>query len=256
MSSTAEFAEKLMTAYVSGLKIDSATPELPGTLQDAYACQAAFAETLATRSAPIGWKIGATNAGARTKLGADAPFWGRMFAERHRADGESLPYDELQHAVVEVEFALELSRDLPFRPEGYSVDEVKDATSRVILSYEVVSTRFDNFPGRGILGVVSDNACSGGWVEGPSSADWKDLDFADIKVTLEKNGEVVAEGSSAMIETGPFGQLAWFASTNSQGLKAGEIISTGTAVPPPAGVKGDSFVATFEGLGSVSMSLS
>ena len=73
-----------------------------------------------------------------------------------------------------------------------------------------------------------------------------------VEVELHKGGKEVAKGTGAVVETGPLGMLTWLANQGVN-LKAGEIITTGTMVPPTPAVRGDSFTAKFVGLGEITI---
>ncbi|MGB0844841.1 MAG: 2-keto-4-pentenoate hydratase [Alphaproteobacteria bacterium] len=249
-----DLAKELAAANKAGTKLPVwDTNYGPADLADAYKLQLATMTAMEPElGKPYGWKIGATNAGAQGALKTDRPFYGRLLQKGRLRGPIDISYSSLNHAVVEVEFAMELKKNLILGKKPFTIDDVKKATSRVILSIEVVSTRFDAFPGAGALNYIGDNGANGAWIEGASSADWIDMDLEAVEIELHKGGKEVAKGSGAVVETGPFGMLMWLANQG-VGLKAGEIITTGTMVPPTPATRGDSFTAKFGDLGEIAV---
>ena len=245
-----EAAEILVNLNGTADKIEALPPNLqPDDLAEAYAVQQQAHGLLAQRGKAYGWKIGATNQAARVMVGSEAPFYGRMFDHTRWQNGAQIAFSNLGMTVIEPEFAFELGADLP---TGASLEDTQAAISRVVLSIEVVSSRFRAGLGAGVLNHVMDNGVHHGWVEGPSSFDWRDLEA--VNVTLLQNSETVATGSGAAVEGGPVSMVTWLANQG-VALKAGDIITTGTTVKPPFGAADDQFEAIFEGLGSVRLSL-
>ncbi|MFV0280079.1 MAG: hypothetical protein ACK5JM_04870, partial [Rhodoblastus sp.] len=80
-----------------------------------------------------------------------------------------------------------------------------------------------------------------------------DLDAAGVAFSLD--GEVKASGKGANVDGGPFGATAWLANALAKlgrGLKAGDLITTGSAIAPcPFAGDGKTAVADFGALGKV-----
>ena len=77
------------------------------------------------------------------------------------------------------------------------------------------------------------------------------LDFGTQSVRAVNNGAVAAEGTGANVLGDPRIALTWLANHLAQrgiGLKAGDIITTGTCITPPTIAPGDRVVAEFDGL--------
>ncbi|MCC2100872.1 MAG: hypothetical protein KDJ12_07585, partial [Hyphomicrobiales bacterium] len=70
-----------------------ALPAAPADLAGAYALQFEAERVLSAENgfAPIGWKIGATNAGARANFKLDDQFLGRLYAQMTVASPAKLP---------------------------------------------------------------------------------------------------------------------------------------------------------------------
>ncbi|WP_303980339.1 fumarylacetoacetate hydrolase family protein [Dongia mobilis] len=229
----------------------------PATLGDGYAVQDAMA---ARAGSPIfGWKIAATSAAGQKHIGATEPLAGRLFADFVLRDGTSLPAGPLQMCVVEAEFAFRMGRDLGPREAPYEMDEVCTAVADLHLAIEIPDARFEPFDNIGPAQIAADNAFAAWFVLGPKVEGWEKVDLPHQPVRVWKNKAVAAEGTGANALGDPRLALTWFANERSKrggGLKAGEIITTGTCITPLEIASGDAIVADFTGLGQVSVTLS
>ena len=107
--------------------------------------------------------------------------------------------------------------------------------------------------------IAADNTFAAWFVLGPKVEGWEKVDLPHQPVRVWKNKAVAAEGTGANALGDPRLALTWFANERSKrggGLKAGEIITTGTCITPLEIASGDAIVADFTGLGQVSVTLS
>ena len=82
------------------------------------------------------------------------------------------------------------------------------------------------------------------------------LDLALAGMVLEKNGEIVGTGAGAAVQGSPVNAVVWLANTLGRlgiGLKAGEIILSGSQSPLVPVKAGDNLICTVGGLGSTSV---
>lgn len=92
------------------------------------------------------------------------------------------------------------------------------------------------------------------WVKGRERADWRAMDLKGHPVRLYRDGELVAEGVGANALGDPLTVLEWTASHLSalgDGIKAGEVVSTGTCTGVTLIAPDETFVADFEELGRI-----
>jgi 2-keto-4-pentenoate hydratase len=230
----------------------------PADMAEGYRLQQAVADAL---GAVGGWKVGAVTPDQRRAQGIDRPIGGPLLAPWLRdasAGPASFRVAEFVVPKLECEVAFELARDLPARPERpYTRAEVQGAVKCLRLGIEVVDSRLP--PGTGTLAELADACNNGAYVAGPAIADWTSLAFARVGIVLTRSHEgrssEVAVGSGAAILDGdPFGTVVMLANAppvGRSGLRAGEIITTGscTGAPPLPGP--GLYRAEFEGLGSV-----
>jgi 2-keto-4-pentenoate hydratase len=226
----------------------------PRTLDEGYAIQDALARL--DGRAVKGWKIGCTSDYAQKLLGVDQPFPGRVFDGSLHASPATLGGREFIAVGLEPEFAFRLARDLPPRRKPYARAEVAGAVDCILPACEIVETRFADWLKAGGPSLVADNGCSGGLVQGETTCDWRGFDLARHVVTLSVNGRCVAEGTGAAVLGHPLEALAWLADDRSRrgdGLRRGEIVTTGTCAGIHFLAPGDEAVADFGPLGAVSV---
>jgi 2-keto-4-pentenoate hydratase len=237
----------LVEAYQLGVAL-AGWPEgcQPKTPREAYQIQDALTRELGI---PIGgWKIGATTAEARRMLKARGPFSGRVLAPRIFASGVSLPSSAYRMRGVECEFAFRLARDLAPRARPYAPKEVLAAVDTLHPAIEIVETRFRDWAtAGGLCGIIADQGSNGGLVLGRPIKDWRKLDLAAAKVALSVNGQRQAEGTGALVMGDPVKALTWLANHRRRagGLKAGQVITTGTCTGLYRGAPGDEAVGRF-----------
>ena len=226
----------------------------PMSLAEGYAVQDAM--TALSRQTVFGWKIAATSAAGQRHIGVSEPLAGRLFADFVLKDGAMLDAGPMLMRAAEAEFAFRLGRDLPSRADLYSVDEVMKAVTDLHLAIEVPDARFEHFAEAGPPQIVADDAFAAWFVLGPEVADWRGIDLSRQPVRMMRNGVVAGAGHGADALGNPRIALTWLANERSKrggGLKAGDVVTTGTCVTPVAVAAGDRLTAEFPGLGKLSV---
>jgi 2-oxopent-4-enoate/cis-2-oxohex-4-enoate hydratase len=99
---------------------------------------------------------------------------------------------------------------------------------------------------------VADNASCGVFLLGEARVDPKDHDLPKLKVEVRKNGAPLSEGLGSAVQGSPAEAVAWLANTLGRygvGLKAGEVILSGSLVPLEPAAAGDVFEMNLLGVG-------
>ena len=229
----------------------------PRTLEEGYAIQDAIAAHHGGEM--IGWKIAATSAAGQRHIGVTEPLGGRLFARFRHGDGARLPAGPLHMRVAEAEFAFRMAKDLPPRPDKYTTDEVMAAVGTLHLAIEVPDSRYRDFARIGAPQLVADDTCAGLFVLGEEAAGWRSVDLAAHPVVGRKNGAVIETGSGANVLGDPRIALTWLANDRAargDGLKARQIVTTGTCIKPITIEPSDQVVADFGSLGRVKVAFS
>ncbi len=229
----------------------------PTTRLEGYAVQAGLERFSSTPR--CGWKIAATSVAGQQHIGVDQPVAGRLFAEGLVKGNSTVSIANNRMRVAEPEFAFRLSRDLPPREMPYDMPEVMTAVGDLHLCIELPDSRFSNFATVGGPSLIADNACArdlvvGGRVE----ASWRVLDLATHPVIARVGMRYSRKGIGSNVLGDPRLALVWLVNEiSSLGLTlyAGELITTGACAVPLEIEPGDSIVADFGVLGSVSVKI-
>jgi 2-keto-4-pentenoate hydratase len=239
-------------------------PELPehcrpADRSDAYAIQAAVAGLSCQRV--VGWKIAATSQVGQAHIGVDGPLAGSLLNERVLGAPEGgkahvrVSLDGNFMRVAEAEFAFRLGRSLPARSRVYGVQEVLEAVDSLHPAIELPDSRYDNFARVGAPQLIADSACACWLIVGEATrADWRRRDLAAHTVETFLNDQPAETGVGANVLRDPRLALTWLANelrTYGQGLQAGDLVTTGTCIPPVPIAAGDSFRADFGEFGAV-----
>ena len=226
------------------------------TVDDAYRISLRFlARRQAAGERVIGKKIGVTSKPVQDMLGVFQPDFGFLTDAMQYADGAtvSLSQSSLIQPRAEGEIAFMLKTDL--QGPGVTRDDVLAATAWVAPCFEIVDSRIRDWKIK-IGDTVADNASCGVFVLGDRAVSPMDVDLTTCGMVLEKNGEIVATGAGAAALGHPANAVAWLANTLGRlgmGLKAGEVVlsgSLGIMVPVQAG---DSLRVSIGGIGGCSV---
>jgi 2-keto-4-pentenoate hydratase len=215
----------------------------PTSETDAYAIQ----ELVAMELGPIaGWKVGSATLHSE-------PFRAPLHAATI-FPGDSIPARLLHIIGVEGEIVYRLGRDLPSRPSAYSREEVLGAVSTMHPAIELVDTRFTSLSTVDALSQRADQQNHGALCVGPALRDWEHIDAPKQRVRLAINGHTACESIGGNSAVDPVRLLVWLANRGSQtlgGLKAGQVITTGSCTGTIFVEPETRIVATFPGLGTI-----
>ena len=206
----------------------------------------------------LGWKIAAFKDEMQQALRTDSPIYGRTFFVKETP--VTVAHAKLASPIPEVEYQAKLGADLPPRAKPYSQEEVTEAVASLHPGLELAECRFIHdaaFPP--LPAILADGAGCGTIVYGPAIEDWRKRDIAGQEVTLSSNGRLRRKGTAAEALDHPMAPLTWLANELSHtgvGLKAGQMVSTGTLTGMLAPRPGEVFVADFGPFGSVTVTFS
>ncbi|RSZ39951.1 2-oxopent-4-enoate hydratase [Variovorax sp. 553] len=208
----------------------------------AYAIQDA---TLAALGPIGGWKVGASAPG-REPVCAPLP------AEGLVPGGASLVGAAWHLRGVEAELAFRLGTDLPPRGLPYTRDEVADAIDAVLPVIEVAETRLVDWLDASPSALLADLLCHGGLVLGepaPFERAW--LDLAHTEVVMHFDAQVVAHTVGEHTHPDVGALLVWLANeaaARGAGLRAGQVVTTGSCTGMLFASQGTAVRAEVKGL--------
>jgi 2-keto-4-pentenoate hydratase len=222
------------------------------SMAEAYAAQDLLREALlAGGEQVIGWKVGFTGKMAQEMFQCPEPVGAFLLASGVYADRAEVPIGRFVQVVVEAEVAFVLRRDLA--GPGVTSVAALQAVEGAVPALELVDLRYSGKPTGSDM--VADGVYASAIVLGAPLTDVARLDLALEGLVYEHNGAVVATNTAAEVLGNPVNSLAWLGNhlgARGLGLRAGQVVMTGSVSKLVHPKVGDSVRATYTRLGSVS----
>ncbi|MBS7811775.1 2-keto-4-pentenoate hydratase [Roseococcus pinisoli] len=203
----------------------------------------------------LGWKIAATRPEMQRALRASSPIYGRVYAPFLTSSPAMMEAAPLLHPLPECEYMVRLGADLPPRARPYTEAEVREAVASISPGVEVAECRFvadAAFPP--LEAILADGTGSGTLVMGAPIEDWARQNIPDQPVVLRVNGVERRRGTAREAVGHPVEPLTWLANELSRtgiGLRAGEVVSTGTCTGMIKARAGEEHVADYGEFGEI-----
>jgi 2-keto-4-pentenoate hydratase len=225
----------------------------PLSSDDAYAIQDAVAAQLWPQARITAWKAGAPDTETEPNT---APIGPPLVV----ADGSTLNASDFLLIAIEGELAFRLARDLPPKTDGsdYSRNEVAAAVASVHPTIEIVDSRLSDWQNADALTKLADFQSNGALVVGPAVTGWQRIDALTQPAKLIVNGATVVETEGGNAARDLLRLLTWQANhvaRRSGGLRAGDVVTTGSFTGVQLVQPGDEVSVMFSGVGSVSVRL-
>ena len=204
--------------------------------------------------ARVGYKIGCTSAVMQRYLDIPHPCGGGVFAKGVHDSGVSLRAKDFVRVGVECEIAVRLARDLPSSGAPFTADGVTQAIEAYLPAIEIVDDRYVKWETMGAPTLVADDFFAAGCVLGTPVARSAAPDLLSVTGRAIINGAEVGRGTGADVLGHPHNALAWLANHlagDGKGLRAGEIVLTGSLVKTIWLNAGDKVMMELSGLGNV-----
>ena len=251
-------AELLDRAELDATQVRQSTSVHPAmTIDDAYRVQAAWLERkLARGETLVGHKIGLTSRAMQRAMNITTPDSGFLTDRMVFDAGSTLDATAFCDPKLEVELAFVLAADLT--GDDLAVDDVLDATDRVVPAIELIaarSYRVDPTTGRTrtVVDTIADNAADAGIVCGGSPVGPREVDLRWVGALAYRNDSLEETGLAAGVLDHPALGIAWLAKRyHEQGLvlEAGQTILAGSFTRPIDVTPGDRFRFDYGPLGS------
>ena len=220
------------------------TSAKPKSAADAHAIQEAMVAALA--DAIGGWKVAAPIDG---QLVRGALLRSLIFDSPAR-----VPVAVAPMMGVEAEVAFRFDGDMPSSSRDYTYDEVASAVT-AFPAIEVVATRFGDYAGTSLLDRAADFVSNGAFVRGPAVPDWRRHDLSKLEAVLTIGGQEIVRRIGGHGSGDPL--LPAIALVNDlrhgTGVKAGQVMTTGTYTGMNIAQPGQAVMAAFSGFGAVEM---
>jgi len=246
-------ADELAVAERDRTTVPLLTARHPGmSVEDAYAVQNEWRRRgVAAGRRLVGHKIGLTSKAMQAATGITEPDYGTIFADMVVDSGAVITHDAYSNVRIEVELAFVLGSALQ-GPDVTLVD-VLEATQYVTPALEILSSRIE-MAGRTIVDTISDNAAMGGMVVGGNPAPPSDVDLRWASALLYRNETIEESGVAAAVLNHPMMGVVWLANKLAQygdRLEAGEIVLAGSFTRPMWVEPGDTVLADYGPLGTI-----
>jgi 2-keto-4-pentenoate hydratase len=245
-----------LVEHVLAARASATASPLPGEgralpVAEAYDVQDRVRQALVGRGERvIGWKAGFTSKATRQAFGADGPVCGFLLGSGVYASGAEVPASSFIGLAVEAEVALVMGRALA--GPGVTPPQALLAVEGAVPALELVDFRYAGEPSA--ADVIADGVLAKAVVLGAPLTDVTHLDLALEGLVYELNGAIVATNTAAEVLGTPINSLAWIANhlgARGLGLRAGDVVMTGSVSSVLRPKAGDTVRARFTRLGMV-----
>ena len=236
-------AKLLIDARRSGNLLDR-LPEAsrPRNAAEAYAIQL---ETVAEMGdAVAGWKVA---------ISAQYDFLiGLLVRSRVFESGAAIPAARMAMLGVEAEIAFRFDHALPPRERAYERNEVEAAVT-ALPAIEIVDSRYRDYHGTAVIDRAADFMSNGAFVAGVALDTWRSLDLANLRVCLTIDGVDIVQHIGGNVAGDPFNLAIALANRLRllNGVRAGQILTTGTYTGLQLAKSNSLVIVTFEGFDPV-----
>ena len=218
----------------------------PATLDDAHRIQAASVAQMNEQVA--GWKVGAAIDGQIS--------YGVLLGSRILKSGATFDAREGPLLGMEAEIGFRFLHDAPARGAPYTRDEIAD---RVIAfpAIEIVATRYGDYKGTPVIERTADCMSNGAYVVGDDRPDWRSFDLVNIGVTLTFGDAVIVQRNGGHTAGDPLKPAVDLANAlrGSSGVRAGQLMTTGTYTGLNFATPGRRIRAVFEKFGAAEVNV-
>ncbi|KPQ21287.1 MAG: 2-oxo-hept-3-ene-1,7-dioate hydratase [Rhodobacteraceae bacterium HLUCCA24] len=236
---------------VQGRRPSEMFPEIE--IEDSYAISSMVAETRMREGARIvGHKIGLTSKAMQAASKIDEPDYGYIFDDLVLENGAKVPFESFCVPRVEPELTFVLKE--PLQGPGVGLIDVMRATEYVVPSIEIIDARVTE--PRRIFDTVADNGAAAGLILGGRPVRPDEVDLRWVGAIFHRNADIEETGIAAGVLGHPAMAVAWLANKLAPFgtvLEPGHMLLSGSFTRPVWAAKGDTLLADFGPLGTVSV---
>jgi 2-keto-4-pentenoate hydratase len=200
---------------------------------------------------PLGWKLGFGAPAAQERFGLDRPLVGFLTDAGVLGDGARVPVAGWTSPALEPELAVHLAHDVEADATPEQVTAAIGGLSAAIELADVDTPPSD--PEAILAGnIFHRHVLLGPVDEGRTTAD-------GVRGRLVRDGEEIAATDAPEAATGELAEVvrltAELLAANGERLRAGDVVITGSIVPPVQVAPGETVTAEIEPLGSLTVTL-
>jgi 2-keto-4-pentenoate hydratase len=256
-------AEELLRQHRAGERFAALpSPWEIGDAAFAYAVQAELVGQLQSMrgTRACGYKIALTTPAMRRMVGFHDSISGRLLADRVVGSGAAIRAGDFGRLLIEFEIAFQLGSDLPARAEPWTRDDILSHVDCAFAALEVADDRNADYAtlATSILTLAADNAWNEGLVLGPPVKGLTPPDLLAAIGVARIDGREAGRGTGSDVLGHPLDALAWLADhlqARGLGLRAGDLVTTGSLVTSKFPQAGNRVEFQVDGLGSVSLNV-
>jgi 2-keto-4-pentenoate hydratase len=219
-------------------------------LAEAYRVQDQLRDVLLARGERLaGWKAAFTTPAAQEANQLGAPGCAFLLASGVLASGAEVQVARFNAPAVEAEVAFVMRHDLA--GPGVTAARAAMAVEGALPALELVDFRYSGKPTG--TDVIAEGVYAVAVILGGALTPIVGLDLALEGLVYEQSGAIAATATAAEVMGNPLNSLAWVANhlgTRGLGLRAGEIVMTGSVSKLLRPRAGDTIRATYTRLGS------
>jgi 2-keto-4-pentenoate hydratase len=252
-------AGQLLAEHKANTKFKPLGPaDGPKTISDAYDIQDRYVALLRNRHGEAaGYKVGLTSAAMQKFCGIDHPIAGVVLASRVLQSGASVRRTDFGRLGLEFEIAVRIKSDVPATRAPLTADAMRPHIGGVCAAIELVDDRGADYTNLDVLSLVAENSWNGGIVLSEFAAKWPNLEA--VLGRASKDRAPIGEGHGRDILGHPFNSVAWLATqlaSRGEGLRAGQVVMTGSVMKTVFPDEGADYRFDLEGVGAVYVKVS
>ena len=253
-SQITELSQALMNAQETATPITNVVDQYPDiTIAEAYAVhKTTFDTRISNGDTVIGRKIGLSSKATQEMFNADSPVYGNLFASMLVLEGEPISISSLCKPMLEGETAFVLKKDL--KGPGATPASVMASIAGVMPAFEIADTRGVEKP-KAAQDLIADSCGACKVILGGQFTPIDGIDFRQIGVVVEKDGEVIATAATAAVLGNPIHSVVNLVNKLAEfdiGLSAGEFVIPGTPHTVVSPEARSCYRATFDRVGYIS----
>lgn len=235
------------------------TAERDISVEEAYKIQQVYNAKMTDRYGKVtGYKVAYASKASQEKWNIDAPTFGAFFEAQQVENGGTVRAEDFITFHNESELTVVIAKDI--RSPLESVETLMPYLQSVHVGLDVPDNRFDGSRGAiGVADIIAISCATHTYVIG-EGVDPETVDFENIELTLERNGEVIYSGSSSNVMGDPREAVLILANhLLEQGtyLKQGDLVLTGSVAaaysPKTPATKRGTYVGKATGLPPVEL---
>jgi len=190
--------------------------------------------------------------------GHDGPIIGRLLAERHHKSPAKVPAILFQGYKIECEFAFRFRDRVLARERPYVRSELEPALV-LHCGLELAGHRYAFEASRRkatTYDLIADNGACGAYVEAEGIDDWRNIDFAGVRIDARVDGGPAIRTFSGEYFRDPVDILVEIVNGISKrgiDLLSGDLLTTGSLTPPTSIRDGQKYVARFADLATLEL---